>query len=120
MDMYCCATLLLVLSTNPILPTNHPQTDLISSRQEKPALTLYYTSYCPYSRKVLGYLKQVNKQLPMKDLASDPSAKEELKKVGGKMQVPCLVIDNQAIYESGEIIQWLSQHLSSLEPSHNQ
>ena len=84
-------------------------------KEQQYTLVLYYTSYCPYCKKVLNYLKQTNRRLSMKDLATDPSAKEELKRIGGKMQVPCLVIDNQALYDSGEIIKWLSQHLDALE-----
>jgi glutaredoxin 3 len=117
--MLSWAALFFAFSLSPMPPTDVGHR-LIGTREEKPSLVLYYTSYCPYSRKVLSYLKQANKQLPMKDLADDPSAKEELKKAGGKMQVPCLVIDNQAMYGSGEIIQWLSLHLDALESSTTQ
>lgn len=86
---------------------------------EKHNLVLYYTTYCPYSQKVLKYLNKIHKQLPMKNLANDPLAKEELKKVGGKMQVPCLVIDGTAMYESNEIIHWLSLHQDELKSINN-
>ncbi|GEM_PF-1501740 len=87
---------------------------LLCPISEKHDLLLYYTTYCPFSQKVLKYLKKVHKQLPMKNLADDPFAKEELKKIGGKMQVPCLVIDGKALYEANEIILWLSKHQDEL------
>lgn len=83
--------------------------------KERPTLLLYYTSYCPYSQKVLKYLKKIHKQVPLKDLEGNSKAKSELKKIGGKMQVPCLVINGKALYESDAIIEWLSQHQDALE-----
>jgi glutaredoxin len=83
--------------------------------REKPQLLLYYLPWCPYSQKVLDYLKQIHKTLPMKNLQQDNSGKEELRKIGGKAQVPCLIINGKAMYESATIMQWLSQNKSSLE-----
>jgi glutaredoxin len=83
--------------------------------KEKPQLLLYYTPWCPYSKKVLDYLAQIKKTLPMKNLQNDPRGKEELKKMGGKSQVPCLVINGKAMYESADIIRWLSQNQAFLD-----
>ncbi len=84
---------------------------------EKPVLILYYTPSCPYSVKVLNYLKDKRKQVPMKNVSNNPQAKEELRKYGGKLQVPCLFIDGKPLYESNDIIYWLSQHLDVLDPA---
>ena len=35
---------------------------------------------------------------------------DELVRVGGKMQVPCLFIDGNPMYESLDIIQWLKDN----------
>ncbi len=78
------------------------------------ALMLYYSPACPYSQKVLKYLQQIHKTIPMKSVANDPIAKKELREYGGKMQVPCLLIDGKPLYESDAIILWLSQHQESL------
>jgi glutaredoxin len=48
--------------------------------------------------------------LPMKDTHQNPAYKEELFKIGGKTQVPCLVIDGKAMYESLDIIDWLKKN----------
>ena len=83
--------------------------------QDRPAIVLYYTNYCPYSRQVLNYLKQNHKTLPMKNVADDPEAKGDLKRVGGRLEVPCLVIDGKAYYTADTVIDWLSGHLDELE-----
>ncbi len=82
---------------------------------EKPQLLLYYTPWCPYSQKVLNYLTQIKKTVPMKNIQNDTRGKEELKKIGGKSQVPCLVINGKAMYESADIIRWLSQNQAFLD-----
>jgi glutaredoxin len=86
-----------------------------ATSKEKPQLLLYYTPWCPYSQKVLNYLTQIHKTVPMKNLQNDPKGKEELKKIGGKSQVPCLVINGKAMYESADIIRWLSQNQAFLD-----
>ena len=86
-----------------------------ASSREKPQLLLYYTPWCPYSQKVLTYLAQSGKTVPMKNIQNDPKGREELKKIGGKSQVPCLVINGKAMYESADIIRWLSQNQAVLD-----
>ena len=51
----------------------------------------------------------------MKNLADDPNGRAELKEKGGKMQVPCLFIDGQPLYESEAIITWIDAHQDLLE-----
>ncbi len=112
--MNCALKLLLTLSPFYLVNAVLPATFVQCADSEEHVLVLYYTKYCPFSQRVLQYLKSVHKVVPMKDLADDPNAKAELKDIGGKMQVPCLIVNGQAIYESYQIIQWLSQHLDEL------
>ncbi len=49
----------------------------------------------------------------MKDIHQDPSAREELIKIGGKSQVPCLIIDGKTLYESWDIIEWLKKNFEN-------
>jgi len=100
-------------------PRVNPQQSSLRA-SENHIVVLYYTTYCPYSQKVLKYLQKIHKQLPMRNLQDDPQAKAELKEIGGKLQVPCLVVDGQTIYESDAIIEWLSQHQDELEPADTQ
>lgn len=70
-------------------------------------LKLYYRPMCPFCRKVLSFTEENNVSLELKDISGNPEANEELMSIGGKTQVPCLVIDGKPLYESDDIIQWL-------------
>ena len=72
---------------------------------------LYQRITCPYCRKVLRYMEQAGIQLPMRD-TTDPEVLEELITLGGKAQVPCLMINGKALYESDDIIAYLQEHLA--------
>lgn len=78
-------------------------------------LVLYYSPSCPYCHKVIQYMEKENIELEKKNV-QDPGVRDELISIGGKGQVPCLVIDGKAMYESDDIIQWLSQHKAQLHP----
>lgn len=74
-------------------------------------LELYKKDTCPYCRRVFEYLDSVGrKDIVFKDVIHDQSAADELVKTGGKLQVPCLFIDGEPMYESLDIIQWLKDH----------
>jgi len=46
----------------------------------------------------------------MKDTRENPAYRDELIKIGGKPQVPCLVIDGKVLYESLDIIEWFKKN----------
>ncbi len=101
-----------LLAFSPILPAEEVQH---SVTQQTPAAVLYYTHYCPYSRQVLNYLKQIHKTVPMKNVAENPEAKMELKTLGGRLEVPCLILNGEALYNSDTIIDWMARHQDELE-----
>ena len=74
-------------------------------------LTLYYFYGCPFCAKVMNFLKKNNILVPMKNTYEDAGAKAELIRIGGKSQVPCLVIDGKALYESDDIIEWFREKI---------
>ena len=73
-------------------------------------LTLYHYDGCPYCQRVKDFMKQNKISLSLKDIHQDPSARAELATIGGKSQVPCLVIDGKALCESMDIIEWLKKN----------
>jgi len=75
-----------------------------------PELTLYKFDACPYCRRVSSYLEQRDIQIPIRDTMMEAGARGELMGIGGKSQVPCLVIDGDALYESLDIIQWFEEN----------
>ena len=73
-------------------------------------LLLYYFDTCPYCQRVLRYLQERDIRIPMRNTSGDFDAFAELRRIGGKTQVPCLVIDGTALYESEDIIHWFEEH----------
>jgi len=65
---------------------------------------------CPYCQRVRDYLAKENITVPLKDTRDNPDYRDELIKIGGKPQVPCLVIDGKPLYESLDIIEWLKKN----------
>ena len=73
-------------------------------------LILYHSMTCSYCARVRDFLAQKGLRVPMKDIHENPAFREELIKIGGKGQVPCLVIDGKALYESLDIIEWFKKN----------
>ncbi len=75
-----------------------------------PKLSFYYFEGCPYCARVRDYMAKNNIAIPLKDIRKNPSDRDELIRIGGKNQVPCLVIDDKPLYESTDIIAWLKKN----------
>ncbi|MFY7843445.1 MAG: glutaredoxin domain-containing protein [Rhabdochlamydiaceae bacterium] len=75
---------------------------------------LYYIPNCPYCHEVIDYLKSINKKIPMIDLNGNLPAQDDLKKVGGDVHVPCLIVEGKAIYGAQDAIKWLETHKDQL------
>ncbi len=73
-------------------------------------LVLYYFDTCPFCQKVLRVVREKNIALTLKDIHKNPQDKAELLRIGGKTQVPCLVIDDVPMFESSDIVAWLMAH----------
>ncbi len=69
-------------------------------------LTLYYKPTCPYCVKVMAYMQDQDIACQMKN-TTEPGVRDELIHIGGKGQVPCLIIQGSPLYESDDIIQYL-------------
>ncbi len=69
-------------------------------------LVLYEKPTCPYCQKVLAYMQEQDIACELKNTL-EPGVRDELIAIGGKGQVPCLVIDGQPMYESDDIIMYL-------------
>lgn len=73
--------------------------------------SLYYKKACPYCQKVLRFMEANKITLDMRDTLQ-PGNQKDLIRIGGKKQVPCLVIDGKAMYESDDIIAYLRKRVS--------
>ena len=65
---------------------------------------------CPYCGRVLRYMEENQIKIPMKNTSENSDNRNELLQIGGKTQVPCLVIDGIAKYESLDIIEWFKDN----------
>jgi glutaredoxin len=62
---------------------------------------------------VLRVSEQLKPPLELKNVQEDAALLEELKKLTGKTQVPCLVIDGKPMLESEDIVRWLEEHCAA-------
>ena len=79
-------------------------------------LSLYHLPTCLFCWRVRLAMWRIGVSMPMKNLLLDPTAHRQLVAEGGKMQVPCLRIEEGGkvrwLYESGDIIQYLKKRFS--------
>lgn len=73
-------------------------------------IELYISNYCPFCVKVIHFLDVKKVELPIVNISQSNTARQDLIEKGGKSQTPCLMIDNEALYESDDIISWLGTH----------
>ncbi len=78
-------------------------------------IELYHAERCPYCVRVRQYFEDngvayVSKPVPLGSQASP--LKEELRKLGGKTQVPFLVDPSNGVkmFESADIIAYVEEH----------
>ena len=74
-------------------------------------LKFYYHDQCPFCVKVMRYMDKNKIEVQMMHTRKDPKNQEELIKLGGKNQVPMLLIDGQPLYESDYMIQWFKNNM---------
>lgn len=72
---------------------------------------LYFKPECPYCQKVMKYMDEAHVELPMFNI-HEGSNQSDLIEIGGKKQVPCLIINGEALYESDDIISYLKEHVA--------
>ena len=77
-------------------------------------LDLYYYDACPYCQKVLRAIDSmgIGNKITLKNILQSQEAANTLVRVGGKRQVPCLFIDGVPMYESDDIVAWLSREFA--------
>ena len=80
--------------------------------------SIYQFHTCPFCVKVRRYLRKNSLNIEIRDARNNLEYREELKKFGGKIQVPCLRIkksknDIEWLYESDDIINYFDKMLNS-------
>ncbi len=79
-----------------------------------PTLDLYYYDACPYCQKVLRAMRRLNieDKITLKNILTSQQNANTLVRVGGKRQVPCLFIDGDPLYESDDIVAYLTREFA--------
>lgn len=71
-------------------------------------LRLFVGTTCPFCKKVENYIEKNNiSGVELINIDKDKEARNYLIEKGGKKQVPCLFIGEEALYESLDIISYL-------------
>lgn len=78
-------------------------------------IEIYLAERCPFCVKVRVYMEEKGIPYVLKPVvlgAKTSAVKEELKKIGGKVQVPFLLDPDKKIqmYESDDIISYIEEH----------
>lgn len=80
-------------------------------------LALYQFHACPFCVKTRRNLHRLNVPVTLRDAKSDAVRRQELLEQGGKIQVPCLRIEEQGksrwLYESKAISAYLNERFAA-------
>lgn len=71
---------------------------------------VYVKRGCPYCKKVDRFMDNAGIEMEHRDIL-EGTHREDLIALGGKAQVPCLVVDGKPMYESMDIINYLNDLL---------
>lgn len=78
-------------------------------------LSLYQHQACPFCVKTRRALHKLSATVEIRDIRKNSSYREQLETGGGRVKTPCLRIEEGAdvrwMYESGEIISYISQRV---------
>ena len=78
------------------------------------SMKLYMFDTCPFCKKVIKAIEESGRtDIEFANIHKNEKDREELVKVGGKEQVPCLFIDGKPLYESADIIKYLKDNPQS-------
>jgi len=76
-------------------------------------LELFKFDACPFCQRVMRRVDELGiRGIRMRDTRRDPGAHDDLMRLGGMDQVPMLLIDGKAMYESLDINEWLETNVA--------
>lgn len=82
--------------------------------RETAQMAIYQFHACPFCMKTRRALRRLSLNIELRDAKDNPEHRKALEEQGGKIQVPCLRIENADgkdnwMYESGDIIAYLEE-----------
>ena len=77
-------------------------------------LILYHFEACPYCETVRQAIDRLNvPNIEYRDILKEPRYRDELARMNGTRQVPCLIIDGKPMLESADIVSFLEKSFGS-------
>jgi len=73
-------------------------------------LTLFMYPSCPFCARVLMHIRRLGIEVPTRHIHAEPEAMAELVQRTGRRTVPMLLIDDEPLHESADIMAWLSAY----------
>ncbi|GGY34529.1 hypothetical protein GCM10011297_04460 [Bacterioplanes sanyensis] len=75
-------------------------------------LALHYYDACPFCQMVLRVLPQIDTEVELRNVLSNPDYRQEQQQATGRTTVPCLRLEDdqgqvQWLYESMDIVEYL-------------
>ncbi len=70
-------------------------------------MILYAYPECPFCSMVLHEIESLGMKIEVRNTRQSSSFSQELRRLTGRTQVPCLVIDGKPLLESADIIEYL-------------
>ena len=74
------------------------------------SVILYYKPTCGYCLKVLRFIRDNDIMVKLMNVSEGPEIRKEFIDLTGNTQVPCLVHGGEILYESEDIIDWLTEN----------
>ncbi len=77
-------------------------------------LELFKSDSCGFCYRVYRAIEELSIDgVRLRDTRGEAGAAQELIDRGGKLQVPCLLIDGKPLYESSDIAAWLRANVET-------
>lgn len=73
---------------------------------------LYVKPGCPFCARVERFMNNAGIEMEIRNTLEGTN-QEDLIAIGGKSQVPCLIVDGKPMYESMDIINYLNDQRAS-------
>lgn len=93
------------------------QEEQLQVEEQTRQLALYQFKACPFCVKTRRTMHKLNLQIDLKDAKNNEQDRQSLLEQGGKIQVPCLRIQNDGkdvwLYESKAINQYLHENFAA-------
>ncbi len=80
-----------------------------------PQLKLYKYNSCPFCMMVMQTIESMNIKVEYHDIMQNRDDLQFHVEKTGRRTVPCLYINDEPMFESSDIVNWLKENVANLE-----